>query len=124
MECVFGYYTLIVIQHKLTSGITQFSSWTGNGCPGQLLFRIQSWGFMSHSTARVIFGQVLSIVTCVGRSHTKVTTCDWQTCHTMKYQGPLASSSMHTTKIPRLSRGKHVTIGNVWPGHYEHNLVG
>ena len=36
----------------------------------------ESWGFTSLSTARVIVRQVLSIVTCGGQTHTKVTACD------------------------------------------------
>ena len=36
----------------------------------------QSLGFTSRSTARVILGQVLSIVTCGSQTHTEVTVCD------------------------------------------------
>ena len=36
----------------------------------------QSWGFRSHSTAIVILGEVLSMVTCGSGIHTEVTACD------------------------------------------------
>ena len=36
-----------------------------------LVYKGQNWGFMSHSTARVILGQVLSIVTCCGTGTTQ-----------------------------------------------------
>ena len=39
----------------------------------------QSFGFASHSTARVILGQVLSFVTCGSPTHTEVT--DTNSCH-------------------------------------------
>ena len=35
----------------------------------QVVFKGQSWGFMSRSTARVILGQVLRIATCGTRTH-------------------------------------------------------
>ena len=37
---------------------------------------VQSWGFMSHSTAKVILGQVLSIATHWGQTNTEMTACD------------------------------------------------
>ena len=35
-----------------------------------------SWGSTSHSTASVILGQVLSFITCGGRTQTELTACD------------------------------------------------
>ena len=35
-----------------------------------------SWGFTSHSTARVILGQAMSIITYVSHMHIKMTGCD------------------------------------------------
>ena len=42
----------------------------------ELLIKGQSWCFMFHTTARVILGQALSIVTSESRTHTEVTACD------------------------------------------------
>ena len=39
---------------------------THNWVKGNTNIKLQSWGFTSHSTARVILGQVLSIDTCRG----------------------------------------------------------
>ena len=60
-------------------GQGQDGSWKGHICKaiciesvemgGEKLTKGQSWGFTSHSTARVILGQVLRIATCGTRTH-------------------------------------------------------
>ena len=43
---------------------------------GKIHLQRQSWGFTSHSIAKVILGQVFSIAICGGRTQKKETDCD------------------------------------------------
>ena len=40
------------------------------------IFKVQSWGVTSHSTAMVILTQILSIVTSWNQTHTEEKACD------------------------------------------------
>ena len=51
------------------SHIASYKQETSETCHLFFSCQSQSWGFTSRSTARVILGQVLSIVTCGTRTH-------------------------------------------------------
>ena len=67
----------IMIVRDLTQGVLKISIQESRlsllGKDDIVLEESQSWGFISRSTAMVILGQVLSIVTCGSRTHTEVT---------------------------------------------------